>query len=239
MKRAIVMLLSACCLTSGLAFNQSQQLFLLCVRNAPPTPPLPYDAEVEYLESTGTQYINTGIYGRGGLRAKCSFAAGVYTSENPFPFCARRGPNQFGCGIRVVSSVPKFYAGMMRAIADIANADGGQHSIEIVTVSYEKYVVFDGVSVATSATANSYETQNNVVLFAHANATAGASPNCGSGRISSFSLYDETAQTLLLDYIAVRFTNEQGVSEGAMYDRVSGALFRNAGTGAFTIGPDK
>lgn len=39
--------------------------------------------------------------------------------------------------------------------------------------------------------------------------------------------------------IAVRFTNEQGVSEGAMYDRVSGQLFRNAGTGAFTIGPDK
>ena len=36
------------------------------------------------------------------------------------------------------------------------------------------------------------------------------------------------------DIIAVRFTNEQGVSEGAMYDRVSGALFRNAGTGAFT-----
>ena len=208
-------------------------------RRGAPTPPLPYDAEVEYLESTGTQYIDTGLYGRDGLRAKCSFAADVYNAANPFPFCARRGPNQFGCGIRIVSNVPKFYAGMMRAVSDIADADGGWHGIEIVTVSYDKYVVFDGVSVATSATANSYETQNNVVLFAHANATIGASPNCGSGRIGSFSLYDETAQTLLLDYIPVRFTNEQGVSEGAMYDRVSGQLFRNAGTGAFTIGPDK
>jgi hypothetical protein len=43
----------------------------------------------------------------------------------------------------------------------------------------------------------------------------------------------------MCDLISVRFTNEQGVSEGAMYDRVSGAMFRNAGTGAFTIGPDK
>ena len=30
-------------------------------RRGAPTPPLPYDAEVEYLESTGTQYIDTGI----------------------------------------------------------------------------------------------------------------------------------------------------------------------------------
>ena len=41
------------------------------------------------------------------------------------------------------------------------------------------------------------------------------------------------------DFIPVRFTNSLGVSEGAMYDRVSGQLFRNAGTGAFVIGPDK
>lgn len=38
--------------------------------------------------------------------------------------------------------------------------------------------------------------------------------------------------------IPVRFTNALGQSEGAMYDRVSRKLFRNAGTGTFTIGPD-
>ena len=40
-------------------------------------------------------------------------------------------------------------------------------------------------------------------------------------------------------FFPVRFTNEDGVSEGAMYDKVSGQLYRNAGTGAFVIGPDK
>ena len=45
--------------------------------------------------------------------------------------------------------------------------------------------------------------------------------------------------TILGSFIPVRFTNEDGVSEGAMYDKVSGQLLRNAGTGAFIIGPDK
>ena len=44
---------------------------------------------------------------------------------------------------------------------------------------------------------------------------------------------------LVRDLIPVRFTDENGESEGAMYDRVSGHLYRNAGTGAFIIGPDK
>ena len=45
--------------------------------------------------------------------------------------------------------------------------------------------------------------------------------------------------TILGSFIPVRFTNDDGVSEGAMYDKVSGQLYRNAGTGAFIIGPDK
>lgn len=43
----------------------------------------------------------------------------------------------------------------------------------------------------------------------------------------------------LIHLVSVRFTNENGQSEGAMYDKVSKQLFRNAGTGSFIIGPDK
>ncbi len=41
-----------------------------------------------------------------------------------------------------------------------------------------------------------------------------------------------------LDLVPVRFTNEEGISEGALYDYISGKLFRNAGLGSFIIGPD-
>lgn len=44
--------------------------------------------------------------------------------------------------------------------------------------------------------------------------------------------------TMLFDIIPVRFTNELGEPEGAMYDKVSGQLFRNAGTDKFLVGAD-
>ena len=56
-------------------------------------------------------------------------------------------------------------------------------------------------------------------------------------RFYDFKMYD--GDNLVFDGIPVRFTNEQNQSEGAMYDRVSGQLFRNAGTGTLTLGPDK
>ena len=43
---------------------------------------------------------------------------------------------------------------------------------------------------------------------------------------------------LVRDYIPVRITNEDGAKEGAMYDKVSGEIFRNSGSGSFIIGPD-
>ena len=56
-------------------------------------------------------------------------------------------------------------------------------------------------------------------------------------RLYDFKIYQEN--TVVCDTKMCRYTNENGVSEGAMYDRVSGQLFRNAGTGALVIGPDK
>lgn len=44
--------------------------------------------------------------------------------------------------------------------------------------------------------------------------------------------------TRIRDMVPVRFRNEQGISEGAMFDKVTGQLFRNQGTGSFSIGPD-
>ena len=56
----------------------------------------------------------------------------------------------------------------------------------------------------------------------------------GKGKISSFSVYDTSTNQKLLDLIPVR---KNGV--GYMYDRVSGQLLGNSGTGDFVLGPDK
>lgn len=40
------------------------------------------------------------------------------------------------------------------------------------------------------------------------------------------------------DLVPVRFTNDEGISEGGMVDKISGRLFRNGGAGTFDVGPD-
>lgn len=55
-------------------------------------PPLPYDAEVEYIESTGTQYIDTGIVPDGkGTSVSCVFSNSV--NGNFSPILWTRGAN--------------------------------------------------------------------------------------------------------------------------------------------------
>lgn len=78
------------------------------------------------------------------------------------------------------------------------------------------------------------ESLANIFLFSNA-----ASGYTSVSRICSFWIKDATTGQSLIDFIPVRFTNEFGQSEGAMYDRVSRQLFGNQGTGTFTIGPDK
>jgi hypothetical protein len=69
-------------------------------------------------------------------------------------------------------------------------------------------------------------------------------------RVFSFKIWIGGA--FIRDFIPVRFTNELGQSEGAMYDRANptvgmnpdgsartDGLYRNRGTGIFVIGPDK
>ena len=58
----------------------------------------------------------------------------------------------------------------------------------------------------------------------------------GYAKIQSCTIWQNGS--IVQDLIPVRFTNENGQSEGAMYDKVTKQLFRNKGTGSFVIGPD-
>ena len=72
------------------------------------------------------------------------------------------------------------------------------------------------------------ETANNMLLFASAlNGTI----TCGAFRCGFFKV--TTNNNVVFDLIPVR---KNGV--GYMYDKVSGTLFGNAGSGAFTYGND-
>jgi hypothetical protein len=84
------------------------------------------------------------------------------------------------------------------------------------------------VNGTTYSATGAYTNGLNVTLFR-------ANPGYeGSFKCYSFKIYDTDGTTLLRDFIPVR---KNGV--GYLYDRVSGELFGNAGTGDFVLGPDK
>lgn len=193
----------------------------------------PYDAEVEYLEATGTQWISTPlkISSEGRLQVDASFNS--WTGTNETLWCARTfsGSNQvdaialfklangtLGWDVRPTGSTSRItvtYAG-----------DSNRHSYKQDAGA----LYIDGTQVATT-TATVTESGGPLYLFV-SNYFDGTMTSPASGRLYSVKYWDANGN-LVMDLIPVRLN-----STGYLYDKVSGQLFENAGTGAFGVGPD-
>ena len=178
---------------------------------------LPYDAEVEYLESTKTQLIDTGYV----LSASDRIVVQVYFQEDDHS------------GGMVILGIlnPKLWitTGLCRfngensAPINQLRKLGAWNSISID----KDYCTCNGTAVPMS---KGTFLDNSLSLFLFGvNGNTSLNTN---GRISSCKIYH--SGVLVRDYIPVR----KG-TVGYMYDRVSGQLFGNQGTGEFIIGPDK
>ena len=200
---------------------------------------LPYDAEVEYIESTGTQYIDTGVSGAehnlvitAGVRIN-TFSAyaggfGNYVSEqtNCFRLILTQGNNgqaYANCGYVASSShvIKNFTLGawhtvVLNGVDDRCFCDG---------VEFTKSTRFhQGVANASM-----------IVVF-----TSGGAPvETWSKQVSAFKV--ELNGVLVRDFIPVRVG-----SVGYLYDRANptggplgNGLYGNAGSGAFVVGSDK
>ena len=186
---------------------------------------LPYDAEVKYLESTGKQYISTMM-----IPARVHVGLKPIGAATPDYADAYFGVNNGGSRTTGLVSETK---DTLKAV----NYD--RNSVEFPAlwgVFHEVY--FDRNTVSVDGV-----TQALVTMFEHVD-----------GAIKSFGLFDfpqrrtdstpksaisyckmwDGEDSLMADFIPVRVGDV-----GYMYDRISGQLFGNAGTGAFVIGPDK
>ena len=178
----------------------------------------PYLCELEYLESTGTQYIDTDekIYDDTAVTVTMY---SDYSTENATYF--------FGSD----SSTERFYFREYQGKASYSTGGWWQNtSISIVgthTVTMtNNSVTVDGVS--SSRAGNSKTGAGKLLLL-----TAGTYGMTASGvRIYSCKIWQNGI--LVRDMIPVRDLR----GKPCMYDRVSGKLFYNAGTGSFTAGPE-
>lgn len=216
------LLLSACCLTASLvtlgrpirgASAASSEEF--------PDSDLPYDAEVEYIESTGEQFIITPVCIANDMDFKiCAAATGLSTDAS---IIAGARDRKLGVLNYIVLT-----SGTLRLTASDRNL-GIPFDNEFHTYACSKTELrIDGLTRSRSG--NNDFSNVHFALFAY-NYMGDIISRCRC-RISYVDFGDQARLQ------AVRFTNELGQQEGAMYDFVSGELFRNAGTGSFIIGPD-
>lgn len=187
--------------------------------------PLPYDAVVEYLESTGTQWIDTMfVPQQDDVRfiIECSVEK---TGNNIFVGMAKYGFNDFAFNFYNRSSIYWWFGGRSGNFS----ATGLDHQRLEVGVE----IIYNGNLVTTvSPTSSFVGNTSRLALFGQANrAIPTDALYKASGKVYSFAIY--YGNQIQLDFIPVRVGQV-----GYMYDRVSGQLFGNAGTGAFIVGPD-
>ena len=186
---------------------------------------LPYDAEVEYLESTGTQYISTMLI-----------------------------PTRVHVGLKPVGAATPYYDNAYFGINNNGSRTSGLFSETkdtLKAVNYDRRIVefpalwgvFHEVSFDRNTVSVDGVTQALIVVFKHPDPNVisfglfdfpqKATVSTPKSAISYCKMWDGE-DNLMADFIPVRVGDV-----GYMYDRISGQLFGNAGTGSFVIGPDK
>lgn len=186
---------------------------------------LPYDAEVEFLESTGTQWIDTGVKPSEDLATYITFSY-QQIANNVSAFGSRSNSTvndrywlnydskfEIGYG-NWGSAVETTSVGAINTIAFNEIVDGN-HTFTV-----------NGRSITFSGTPN---TSVNIIVFGRV--VGSTAPVLSKMRLYSMSMMRNGV--LVRDYIPVR----KG-TVGYLYDRVTGKLFGNAGTGDFVLGPD-
>lgn len=201
--------------------------------------PLPYDAEVEYLECANTSsIIDTGISCSPNLSFEIDASFVYAPSANHWAFGARASRYSQNCAM--LSYTANTYAKTRWAYgdsgADVESqtvfCDGSRHAYS--NTADKQVLVCSGIGSIASTSTSQFSSGIHFGLF------SAYSPNRDSSysgdRIYGAKFYE--SGVLAFDGIPVRVGSGSS-AVGYLYDRVSGTLFGNAGTGAFTIGPDK
>lgn len=186
----------------------------------------PYDAEVEYLQSSGTQYINTGVKPKKTFTfdVKVTFLQANY---NCVPFGCRSSGDTSTKGRQCFMNynTNQYGDGQLHffttTITSSTNWNGGS------ALSLNVMYTYTGITCSSEM----YDMTYPITLFAF-NTIGSINASVGICRIGGWTAYNNGVK--VMDLIPVRNNNV-----GYLYDKVSGQLFGNANSsGSFTYGND-
>lgn len=185
--------------------------------------------KVEYLESTGTQYLNTGINGASGLNIECIL---MLNSNAAISNCGMIGSRE-GTGDTRFYAISfyqsKWHVGMPTDIQsrDVVKQIKYKARLETSASKYSLYVNDELYQANTS------HQDTNYPLYVFACNNYGNAARFCSGRL--YSLLITNGITQLLNFVPCRRKSDD---KPGMYDTVTQTFFTNQGTGEFICGPD-
>ena len=180
---------------------------------------MPYDAEVEYLESTGTQYIDT-LYNVTSLNLKMESKWAQSAATTTITYYAGQNLDYSNYRMGFYSNASNRYASAygQRYSASSISIDTNAH---VIIYDRNKLYLDGALIINQNATANFHVSNNTMALFTFLNLENG-----------KYQPYTPLMEAKLYyfkiwgDDVLVRYLIPVRVGQvGYMYDRVSGQLF--------------
>lgn len=177
--------------------------------------------EVEWIQSSGTQYIDSGVKGDSDVRVTADFEITAFGSGTTFVFGAQ-GTDSIRYTLGMTS------AGAFRSDFGTAMTSGSAASLNTrYSADKNGNVCTVGGQTLTSAAAT-FTGTTNIYLFARSY----SSISCSQIKMYRCKMYK--GGTLVRDFVPAR--NSSGTL--GLYDTVNGAFYTNAGSGTFTAGAE-
>ena len=192
----------------GSTFQKSSQL------------PISY-TQVDYIEATGTQYIDTGIKMSNSIKLDITAQLGELSNNNPLVASnMKSNANSFGIYLRINSYDGRYTAGTnWNNYVDSSQNDQVRH----VIYDNDKFIL-DGTTL--NITQQEYETERNLEIFRSYNEN-----RYGKYKLYSMKMYNNG--TLIRNFIPC-YRNADSVI--GLYDLVNDVFYTNQGTGTFSRG---
>lgn len=185
---------------------------------------------IDYLESTGTQYIDTGYIPNEKTKFDITFAANSANAGIDCPLFGVRA-SDYSNSYLFWCHAEGFSGGASQIIFN-----GTKSNVGYFTVDKKYNIVIQNGSYSINGTTSSFTSvsagtpNKNLILFGLSNG-GNIDGRKFAGRLYAFKIWDNG--TLVRDYIpAIR--NSDGVA--GLYDKVEGKFYTNSGTGSFATG---
>lgn len=185
--------------------------------------------EIEYIQSSGTQYIDTGTYPKTNFRVVMD-AQILETQTKEGHLASSAGQNYWILSVRPVNNVMRISTRYgTSALTDVPNTKAAA-VYERHTFDKNKNLTYIDQKLETTLGTFNFTTAKPLPIFCRSTAN-GTMDAFISAKLYSCQIYDNG--TLVRDFVPCK--NSAGAA--GLYDTANGKFYGNAGTGTFTAGP--